>query len=126
MSAGQSSSRPVKGKPRMMASAVGIKGHIGLSQRFERELEPHLNLDQGSTVARDRVEKYVEQLARLEVVGMQPFETGRPLIGVCVGIGLQDPQACAVASIAVPGSLTAGDSARDAISERTIRPKRGS
>ena len=75
--AGQSSSRPVKGKARMMASAVGIKGHIGLSQRFERELEPHLNLDQGSTVARDRVEKIVEQLARLEVVGMQPLETGR-------------------------------------------------
>lgn len=26
---------------------------------------------------------------------MQPFETGRPLIGVWVGIGLPDPQACA-------------------------------
>ncbi|MBB6425715.1 hypothetical protein [Sphingopyxis sp. JAI128] len=74
--AGQSSSRPVKGKARMMASAVGIKRDIGLSQRFEHEMKAHLNLDQGSAVARDRIEKIVEQLARLEVVACNRSKRG--------------------------------------------------
>ena len=89
MRAGEDRGCPLEGKRGMMASASGIKRWIALCQCVERELEPHLDLDQGSAIARDRIEKIVEQLACFQIAGVQSLETGRLLIGASVGKGLQ-------------------------------------